>query len=396
MSERPKVCHVLKLFKSWYYRHFSEPGTIEFALVLVALFLIIYYLMWLVGPLVIALCLAYVLDWAVIALMKKGLSRHLASIVVMLGFVGAMVLTCIVVVPQIVRQGAQFYDAMVALSQDVVSDHPLAEGTVQSRDLDSIIAMRVRDVVDELPEPLPTMVSEESLIHMVRQVRTQVTVYVVNVMRTQLMPSVVNVVTYLMYLIIVPIFTFLMLYSKRELQRRVRLYLLPNNQALMQRFWPSMSRQIEGYIRGKLLHIIIITVVNSLAFRAFDLNYALLLGFGVGVSVLIPYVGTVLIAIPVILVALFQFGASMTLFWLLLLYLVIQLLDSKVLTPMIFSKAMNLDAFSILAAILIFGGLWGFWGVVLSIPAATLIKTLIMGWPTVDEKAEALPKPAPR
>ena len=81
---------MLKLFKSWYYRHFSEPGTIEFALVLVALFLIIYYLMWLVGPLVIALCLAYVLDWAVIALMKKGLSRHLASIVVMLGFVGAM------------------------------------------------------------------------------------------------------------------------------------------------------------------------------------------------------------------------------------------------------------------------------------------------------------------
>ena len=50
---------MVKLFKNWYQRHFSEPGTVEFALVLICAFLVVYYLMWLVGPLVVALCIAY-------------------------------------------------------------------------------------------------------------------------------------------------------------------------------------------------------------------------------------------------------------------------------------------------------------------------------------------------
>ena len=116
------------------------------------------------------------------------------------------------------------------------------------------------------------------------------------------------------------------------------------------------------------------------------LNYALLLGVGVGISVVIPYVGAVIITIPVLLVSIFQFGLSTTLIWVCVVYIVIQILDSNVLTPLLFSKAMNLDAFSILSAILIFGGLWGFWGVFFSIPLATFIRTLIVNWPSTDEK----------
>lgn len=377
---------MLSLFKDWYHRHFSQPGTIEFAVVLLAIFILIYYFMWLIGPLVVALCLAYCLDWGVIALMRRfALGRHAASFVVMIAFVGFALILFLLLVPQIVRQGAQMYDSLVLMSQEVVSDHPLEDQGAGHRDFDTIVTENLRQIVDDMPEPIPAMVTESSIFNTVRAVRTQFTVYLVNLMRTQLMPSVVNVFTYLMYLVIVPIFTFLMLYSKEILQRRVRLYLLPNNQILIKHFWPHMSRQIEGYIRGKMLHIIIITIVNTAAFQLFDLNYAFLLGFGVGLSVIIPYVGAVLIAIPVVIVALLQFGLSMMLFWLLLVYLIIQLLDSNFLTPMLFSKAMNLDAFSILAAILIFGGLWGFWGVFFAIPLATFIKTLILGWPSLDK-----------
>ena len=98
-------------------------------------------------------------------------------------------------------------------------------------------------------------------------------------------------------------------------------------------------------------------------------------------SVLIPYVGAVIITIPIVLVALFQFGFGSMFVTIMVVYLIIQLLDGNVLTPMLFSKAMNLDAFSILAAIFIFGGLWGFWGVFFSIPLATFIRTIIINWP---------------
>ena len=179
-----------------------------------------------------------------------------------------------------------------------------------------------------------------------------------------------------------------MLYNKRQLQKRALTFILPNNQQLMRQFWPSMQAQISGYIRGKILHIVIIAAANSVAFILMGMNYALLLGVGVGLSVVIPYVGAVVIAVPVVMVAVFQFGFSPELLWVLVIYTVIQLLDSNVLTPMLFSKAMNLDAFSILSAILIFGNLWGFWGVFFAIPLATFVKTLITGWPNNDPHDE--------
>ena len=61
---------MITLLRRWYLRHFSQPGTIEFALVLLCAFIIVYYFMWLVGPLVVALCLAFCLDWPVEALSR--------------------------------------------------------------------------------------------------------------------------------------------------------------------------------------------------------------------------------------------------------------------------------------------------------------------------------------
>ena len=55
---------------------------------------------------------------------------------------------------------------------------------------------------------------------------------------------------------------------------------------------------------------------------------------------------------------------------------------------MLFSETLNLDAFSILVAIVVFGGIWGIWGVILAIPLATFVKTIIQLWPTVDKPKE--------
>lgn len=255
-------------------------------------------------------------------------------------------------------------------------------------DFDTRLAQEAYLITLNLPEPIPSMLSIDDIKKAVRQVRIQTTAYLAELMRTKLMPSVVNLFTWAVYIIIVPIFTFLMLYNKEQLTKRAVLFILPNNQVLMRKFWPSLHQQISGYIRGKLLHIIIISIANSIAFKILNVNYALLLGIGVGLSVVIPYVGAVIIAVPVVLVAIFQFGFSESLLWVLAIYTVIQLLDSNVLTPMLFSKAMNLDAFSILAAILIFGGLWGFWGVFFAIPLATFIKTIVMQWPNKDVREQ--------
>ena len=553
---------MITLLRRWYLRHFSQPGTIEFALVLLCAFIIVYYFMWLVGPLVVALCLAFCLDWPVEALSRAlKIKRQISSILVMIAFCSCVIFITVLIVPNVIKQGAEFYNSIVAFSLEnsngqkaaaptknpstsatqnedteidatsgaadnstprsyhddyiasiqssyqstglsTVAHSTVATGTnmyiakitaqqeaaaaaraeaeavakaaaaaaqanaeaqdkvtalteaanstaldgsqlstnatanatdeaetsttnsvqvnagqfigdprtfthdlklpldtngislnpsggdgtftLTVSDFDLRIANEIYDIVVNLPEPIPSMVTLKMLERSVQNGRIAATNKIADLMRTQLMPSVFNAFTWLVYFIIVPIFTFLMLYDKQSLQRRAATFLLPNNQKLMKEFWPSLHGQIAGYIRGKILHIIIISCANTVAFMLMGVNYAMLLGVGVGLSVVIPYVGAVIIAVPVVLVAIFQFGFSSSLMWVLVIYTVIQLLDSNVLTPMLFSKAMNLDAFSILAAILIFGNLWGFWGVFFAIPLATFIKTLIVRWPNTD------------
>lgn len=379
---------MLTLLKNWYYRHFSEPGTIEFAVVLIAIFLIVYYLMWLVGPLVVALCIGYFLDAFVVYFEKRfHLQRKYGSLLVMLLFITLVLLFVILIAPLVIKQATGFYNTILLLGDNVAGAlHVENNHTTDIYSVDALIAEHLYNIIAKLPEPLPSMITYESLLNYTTQSRKMIMAGFAGIIRTNLMPSVINVFTYLVYLVIVPIFTFLMLYNKHKLLRTFRHYILPNNQIILNKFWPSLNAQLEGYVRGKILHIIIISIVNSLVFVFFNLNYAILLGIGVGLSVVIPYVGAVIIAIPVVAVALLQFGLSSLFLWLLLIYTIIQLLDSNILTPLLFSKISNLDAFSILSAILIFGGLWGFWGVFFAIPLATIIKTIITKWPSTENK----------
>ena len=306
-----------------------------------------------------------------------------SSVITMTLFVGVSVGILVFVVPKVMQQGNQFYLNLQKISTETVNSD-------NGDDFDSNMASRISEFVATMPEPIPSMVTEDEIKNMVVSARSVVIANTTNIIKNQVMPSVVNTLSWLMYMVIVPIFVFLMLANKPLLQKRIRTYILPNNQALIHEFWPQINAQIEGYIRGKLLHITIIAIVNSLAFMVLGLNYALLLGVGVGLSVVIPYVGAVIITVPVLLVSVFQFGMSTSLVWVFAVYIIIQILDSNVLTPLLFSKAMNLDAFSILSAILIFGGLWGFWGVFFSIPLATFIRTLIVNWPSTDENGNRI------
>jgi putative permease len=128
------------------------------------------------------------------------------------------------------------------------------------------------------------------------------------------------------------------------------------------------------------------------------LNYAALLGLIVGLSVLIPFIGAAVVTVPVALVGIIQFGWSWDLAWVLVAYTAIQFLDGNVLVPLLFSEANDLHPIAIILAILVFGGLWGFWGIFFAIPLATLVKAIYNAWPRHEAEllvgSETTPPPA--
>jgi putative permease len=123
-------------------------------------------------------------------------------------------------------------------------------------------------------------------------------------------------------------------------------------------------------------------LVSFVMFTILDLNYAVLLSFMIGLSVIIPFVGAAVVTIPISFIGYFQWGFGSEFAYLIIAYAVIQFLGGNVLGPLLFSGMVNLHPVAIIVAVLVFGGIWGFWGVFFAIPLATLVHAVINSWPT--------------
>jgi putative permease len=184
----------------------------------------------------------------------------------------------------------------------------------------------------------------------------------------------------LVVLLVLPLLVFFFLKDKDRILAWFRDF-LPADFTLTQQVWQEVDVQMGNYVRGKFWEIIIVWGVSAAVFAYMDLQFAMLLGFMVGLSVIVPYVGAVVITIPVALVGFFQWGWGSEFVWLITAYLIIQMLDGDVLVPLLFSEVVDLHPVAIIVAVLVFGGLWGFWGVFFSIPLAAVVQAVLKVWP---------------
>jgi putative permease len=197
-----------------------------------------------------------------------------------------------------------------------------------------------------------------------------------------------GVFTLVVYLILVPFLVFFFLKDKDRILDWIR-KLLPDNLDLTTTVWFEVNKQIANYIRGKGWEILIIWGISYTVFKLMGMQFSLLLSFFVGLSVILPYIGVTVMFLPVALIAYFQWGWGANMLWALVAYTIIQIFDGNILAPLLLSGVVNLHPVAIIISVLLFGGLWGVWGVFFAIPLATLINTVIKNWLLRSELDEA-------
>lgn len=230
-----------------------------------------------------------------------------------------------------------------------------------------------------LPERYPQLLSEEQVLGWINALRGELG-RVGQIMLSFSLSGLPVLMAAVIYLVLVPILVFFFLKDRERIGDWFRGF-LPTERPLLSQVAREMNRQLANYIRGKVIEILICAVVSYLAFKLLGLNYAALLALAVGLSVVVPYVGAVVVTVPIALIGLFQWGWSDQFVYLMVVYGIIQALDGNVLVPLLFSEAVNLHPVAIICAVLLFGGLWGFWGVFFAIPLATLVKAVLDAWP---------------
>ena len=348
---------MIEMFKSWYNRRFTDPQAMGLAAILLFGFVSIYFFSDLIAPLLVAIVLAYLLEWPVRLLNEKLKCPRLVAAMLVLGsFISLVFVVVLVLIPNLWAQLA-----------NLLSDLPH-------------MFNRFNEWFLSLPERYPELIDAQTVESIFGTVKEKILNLGESALKLSL-ASIMNLVTLGIYAFLVPLMVFFLLKDKRQLIDGVSRF-LPRNRTLASKVWVEMQQQIANYIRGKLLEILVVTAVTYAIFLTFGLNYPLLLAVAVGFSVLVPYIGAVLVTIPVVLVAIFQFGDTHTFWYILIAFVVSQLLDGNLLVPFLFSEVVNLHPLIIIIAVLIFGGLWGFWGVFFAIPLATLVKAVVNAWPS--------------
>lgn len=347
---------MLEMLRNWYIRRLSDPQTMGLLAILLFGFLAIYFFGNLIAPLLIAIILAYLLEMPIRFLnLRLRFPRIMATILVFGSFISIATIFFLILVPMLWNQ-----------SISLLSDLPA-------------MFNKLNEWLLNLPEHYPELIDYSMVDSIFNSVREKILGFGESVVKLSL-TSIMNLVSLGIYAFLVPLMMFFMLKDKKELLQGVSRF-LPRNRHLASKVWIEMQQQISNYIHGKLLEILIVTLITYIIFLIFGLNYPLLLAFAVGLSVLVPYIGAVLVTIPVALVALFQFGVSPTFWYIIIAFAISQLLDGNLLVPYLFSEAVNLHPLAIIISVLIFGGLWGFWGVFFAIPLATLVKAVLNALP---------------
>ncbi len=346
------------IFSHWFQRQFDNTQLVILLILLTSLFAVVLLFGQILGPVLVAIVLAYLMDTPIERIKQQGVSHHLSILVIYLIFIAFLIFLMVVLLPLLSSQITQFLSAVPAM--------------VQSG----------KEMLTQLPESYPALVSAQQVNEIANALSRSMTEFTQQALSKSL-SYIPGIITMLIYLVLVPLLVFFMLKDKRDLFSWFTSF-LPQDRSLAEGVWSEVDLQIGNYIRGKFWEMFIVGFVSYIAFIFLGLQYAALLGALVGVSVLVPYVGATVVTIPVAAVAFYQFGWSGEFGTVMLIYGVIQALDGNVLVPLLFSEAVNLHPVAIIVAVLFFGGVWGFWGVFFAIPLATLVKAVISAWPKLE------------
>lgn len=351
---------MLEIFYSWYKKYFSQPETV----VLLSFILILLFLFHVFGqmlaPLLVSLVVSYLLDWFIEFFhVRLRIPRVISVLLVFAVFMGLVVWFLLSLFPLLWQQSSSLLNTLPGMQT------------------------QAKQFFADLATKYPRYVSPDLFENILQALKEQ-SVSLGQKLLTISLSTIPNLFYAAIYLFLVPLLVLFMLLDRNRLIGWFK-NKMPEQSSLIIKVWHEVHEGIGNYIRGKGIEAVIVSIATYIGFYIFNMDYAILLSVGTGLSCLFPYIGAVFITIPVILVVLFTWGFASTSVYVLLTYALIQLLDGNVLAPLLFSEAVSIHPIAIIIAVLVFGGIWGFWGVFLAVPLAVAVKAIITTWPVTKD-----------
>ncbi len=308
--------------------------------ILSLLFYFIYYLKDILTPVFISMFLAYLLD-PLVDRMEKHFSRTVS--IVILIFFSIILFSCFIifVVPAFINEFNKLYKL-------IASNIPNLQGFIGK------FSFLTENIVTYLKKIIPQS------FHIVNKVVNNAFLIISN----------------LMNIFLIPVFTF---YFLKEFDN-IRLNVLDKIPVRFQDKVVELSQKIDesisSFVRGQLLVCAILAILYSTGLLIINVDLSLAIGIFSGFASIIPYFGFLVGIILSLIVSFIKYHTIYGLIKVLIVFSIVQLLESFVITPKIVGDKVGLHPVVIILSLLIFGKIFGFIGLIIAVPLASFLKVI--------------------
>ena len=176
-------------------------------------------------------------------------------------------------------------------------------------------------------------------------------------------------------LVTVPFILFYMLKDGEKLIPTVEKFFPEHNRSKVARLLHEMSATLSRYISGQMIECLFVGTFSAIGYSMTGIPYALLVGLFAGITNIIPYLGPYIGLMPALFLA---FSKSLpTVFWVIVVCIVVQQLDGNLVYPNVIGKSLHLHPLTIIIILLVAGNIAGLLGMILGVPLYAVTKVVV-------------------
>ena len=177
--------------------------------------------------------------------------------------------------------------------------------------------------------------------------------------------------------VLVPVVTFYLLRDWDKLIANIDALLPREAQPTIRRLARETDSVLGAFVRGQLLVMVALAIFYAVTLKLVGLDVGPLIGMVAGLVSFVPYLGFIIGIVASIIAALVQFHDALHLVLVVVVFLVANVLENYVLVPKLVGDRIGLHPVAVIFAVLAFGELFGFIGVLLALPMASIAMVLL-------------------
>lgn len=189
-----------------------------------------------------------------------------------------------------------------------------------------------------------------------------------------LVNSAKNVMSFVFSLVLTPIFAFYFLKDKDKIKEKFKAMIPEARKERLIRLFSNIHNDMTKYVIGKIKMAIFVGFATFIMLLALGVEFSFVIGIITCVADIVPYVGPLMGLIPAFVFAFID--SPIKALWIFILYILIQWVENNIVGPKILSKETGFHPIVVLFLLILGAALFGFLGMILSVPIALVIKTV--------------------